>query len=78
MFELMLSGLSGGISLVKQINSELKKRRAESKQKPVTAPIIEFPDRVKDNVTQQDLDQFQAKLDKFQAYWATGMCFKCA
>lgn len=53
---------------VEKLGEELKKQKLEIKSKP-QKNVIEFTDRTSSDVSQVDLDGFNDKFEKFQAYW---------
>ena len=55
---------------VEKLGEELKKQKLEMKSKP-QKNVIEFTDRTSSDVSQVDLDGFNDKFEKFQAYWVS-------
>ena len=55
---------------VEKLGEELKKQKLEIKSKP-QKNVIEFTDRTSSDVSQVDLDGFNDKFEKFQAYWVS-------
>lgn len=55
---------------IEKLGEELKKQKLEIKSKP-QKNVIEFTDRTSSDVSQVDLDGFNDKFEKFQAYWVS-------